>query len=490
MVSKLTVSNIDQNLPQWSNNFQQNLFRIKSTNLLSTLYNRHLNQPAIVVTPGPGLDKNIYLLKRFKHRFKIICSDMALSALLARGIIPDYVVTVDGGNQIKELYRYHYETVNIALIAIAHISPEVLSMFRGREYFYHIPINRSQYVELVNQVPGLTKVPGGGSVTHTALYSALFMGCQPIVLLGFNFAFDNYRYYARGTYFDRLYGAEDEQTFQKMLKGEYLWKGLVPQKNLLSLSNLPEEYIANLAGLDRIHFEACRSACDATVHSSKVPTSTKMIFFRKCVQNLIDQFKEQRTIINSTEGGILSEGENSSFESLPFIQAVYHYGLNHQELSLYQEARRELAKNVDRGAEKLDQLYQSSPDLVDLPLMVAMAYKDKGNPEKFRKYLEKIIAENPYLPESYLMAGKYYLEQGMTSEALASFRRCLEIEPDFYPVYKHLGFLLIEEYAEYAFGVDCLCRYLQCCHKFEERKAINQLIGKINQMFRNSDPVA
>ena len=55
-------------------------------------------QSAIIVCPGPSLQKNISVLKKVKGRALIICVLHALKALKENGITPDIVIHTDPQN--------------------------------------------------------------------------------------------------------------------------------------------------------------------------------------------------------------------------------------------------------------------------------------------------------------------------------------------------------------------------------------------------------
>lgn len=66
---------------------------------MQTYFGEHLDTevPAIIVSAGPSLDKNIRMLKRAKGHAFLIGVDSALKALLREEIRPDIAISIDPG---------------------------------------------------------------------------------------------------------------------------------------------------------------------------------------------------------------------------------------------------------------------------------------------------------------------------------------------------------------------------------------------------------
>jgi len=76
--------------------------RVPGVNRLRNLF---AGKPAILIAAGPSLGKNVHYLKSAKGRAVLISADTVLGYLLARGIIPDFVVSVDP--QDETYTKYH-----------------------------------------------------------------------------------------------------------------------------------------------------------------------------------------------------------------------------------------------------------------------------------------------------------------------------------------------------------------------------------------------
>lgn len=151
------------------------------------------NFPAIVVSAGPSLSKNIKELKKAKGRSFIIATDSALVGLLEEGIIPDAFASIE---PIKELNRFEDPRIdNIPLLCPESARYEILLKHKDKKIFM---LNKQGYGNYLYQKLGIdsTVMDGGGSVATFSYTVARIMGFKTIILIGQDLAFtDDTRYY-------------------------------------------------------------------------------------------------------------------------------------------------------------------------------------------------------------------------------------------------------------------------------------------------------
>jgi hypothetical protein len=166
-------------------------------------------RPAIVVSAGPSLKRNIELLARpgVRERFVIIAVQTVLKQLLARGIRPHYVTALDH----HEISRRFYEGLSresvdgVTLIAEAKANPAILEAFPGAI--------RMPGDALLDKLLGRETVPGnqlkpGATVAHLAYYVARHLGCDPVILVGQDLGFTDGQYYAAGAAIHEVWSGE------------------------------------------------------------------------------------------------------------------------------------------------------------------------------------------------------------------------------------------------------------------------------------------
>ncbi len=160
----------------------------------SDLHNMFCGQSAIIVCPGPSLQKNISVLKKVKGRALIICVLHALKVLKENGITPDIVIHTDPQN-LKVLKTGDEE--NDPTLWEKWVRDEY---FEGVKYFvtssacvpdmFTIPAENilwmSSGIAVGDAFPISVYDYGrvGGSVSHSAFDLAIEFGFTSIALVG------------------------------------------------------------------------------------------------------------------------------------------------------------------------------------------------------------------------------------------------------------------------------------------------------------------
>ena len=127
--------------------------------------------PAIVVSAGPSLNKNLMDLKKAVGKACIIATDTAMKPLLNAGIMPNLFVIIDG---LKPgLLFEHKDLSKVPMVTMTGVSVEPMDYHKGKKFFYY---SDSQYEEqmlnLLSNEEGrdmtLPNIPTGGSVANNA----------------------------------------------------------------------------------------------------------------------------------------------------------------------------------------------------------------------------------------------------------------------------------------------------------------------------------
>ena len=142
--------------------------------------------PAVLVSAGPSLDKNIGKLKEIHKNVFVMAVDTALNTVLANGIIPDMTITIDAH---KPPVLFEDERVQQIPIAVNIISNEKIILKNSAKHFYELGEETylgDVYHRLGKEVKGL---PTGGSVANNALALLVLMGFQTIIFMGQDLAY-------------------------------------------------------------------------------------------------------------------------------------------------------------------------------------------------------------------------------------------------------------------------------------------------------------
>lgn len=155
------------------------LIRRRGVIELKDLYKKY---PAVIVSTGPSLSKNIHVLKKYQNKSIIICVAQALRILLSYDIKPDFACSVDFG----ETNLGHYSGLmdcNIPLVLLNRTYSEIAKRYKGP--IFTVGTWCPGYE---NTIFGLMEKKGllaaGGSVAHMCFSLADHLGCEPIILTG------------------------------------------------------------------------------------------------------------------------------------------------------------------------------------------------------------------------------------------------------------------------------------------------------------------
>lgn len=152
--------------------------------------------PAILVSAGPSLDKNVEELKKAKNRSFILAVDAAAKALIKHDILPDAIITIDA----LKLYK-HFEderVQRIPLIANPHCSRGIMCAHKGDKYFVQ---DKNTHIKSIfnNFNKMVVDVEGGGSVATDGYALLERLQFKTIILLGQDLAYTDNRTHSAAT---------------------------------------------------------------------------------------------------------------------------------------------------------------------------------------------------------------------------------------------------------------------------------------------------
>lgn len=177
----------------------RHLSSIHHDRLIMELAGKFSGLPAILVAAGPSLDLNVHLLHKAKGKAVIFAVDSALPTLIANGITPDFVGTIDPLELIFEKVAGVAPQIHdTSLIAMSWASSKMVKFFPADQIFWAFgtrPIDRW----MANLRGNTTLTTGGTSVAHLNLIAATLMGCEPVTFVGQDLAFSPSKSHSTGT---------------------------------------------------------------------------------------------------------------------------------------------------------------------------------------------------------------------------------------------------------------------------------------------------
>jgi len=260
------------------NNILKNLKYIIKTRRVKYLKNRFKDYPAIIVGAGPSLDKNILYLNKINNRAVIIAVDTALKPLLKAGIQPHFTVVADPSYKNYLHLLGTEKKVENFLITETSIANEVYKKFYNR--IFTTTIGKPIFRIIEDIIGEYGELNAWGSVISLAINFAIFLGLNPIIFVGQDFAYTDLRNHCRGT----------------------SW-----EDNWLQYNNNIDDFLRrerkSIGGIGK-SFE------QTDIYNKKVLTSDKLLLYKNYFLNVIEEYKNNIDFINATEGGILRELKN------------------------------------------------------------------------------------------------------------------------------------------------------------------------------------
>ena len=249
--------------------------------------------PAVLVSAGPSLDKNIHELRSCEDRVLILSTDTALKPLLATGIEPHFILTGDPSYE-NYLHLKGSHAASTLLVAEATAYPASLQEFEGRTVF--CIFENSSLRALSDLLGDKGSLRAWGSVATMALDFALVLGCNPILFIGQDLAHSDGRIYCSGLqfeerWFDGVHGPEEWQA---------VWNRLAKGRKTLTMGD---------------------------IFGRPVETTDKLAAYWNWISKEISNHPEVR-FINATEGGILKD----QVEIVSLREALYRYCSNNLDL--------------------------------------------------------------------------------------------------------------------------------------------------------------
>lgn len=198
-------------------NVVKNLPFIKESNYITELMGRIPEDiPAIIVSAGPSLEKNVELLKNAQGKSLIIATDTAVRVLEEKGLPYDCIVTVDPGKPAWYLENYPECSKKPLFLALESQS-EITAFHKGRKIW----MAGSIYLDELYMTQGMT-FPAynvGGSVATSAYMLAITLGLKNIILIGQDLAFVGNKTHA-GNHEDHIMNEEDGIQYIEGIDGE------------------------------------------------------------------------------------------------------------------------------------------------------------------------------------------------------------------------------------------------------------------------------
>lgn len=285
--------------------------------------------PAIIVSAGPSLSKNIKELKKAKDRAFIIATDSALIGLLEEKIIPDAYVTID---PLKPLNRFEDDRIDkIPLICTESARYEVVQKNQDKIIFANDSFGYGN--TFYNQLGcEYQLIDQGGSVATLAYTVAKKIGFTTVIFVGQDLAFTN-----ETRYYDQVkeWGEHETVLDNNYVVVEDIYGNTVKtSKDMAYYLEWFEKHIENDSNIEVI---------DATEGGAKI-NGSKIMKLSLAIQEKCQERFDMTTYLRNVSGALNKEEKKQLNALIQTVPEAYN--------SLYQ--------NTIRGIE----LYKKLIDLL------------------------------------------------------------------------------------------------------------------------------
>lgn len=288
--SRTTIMTLVQNARITCRNVANNLVHMVTTPPIDAMRNRFRGQPAIVVSAGPSLRKNIDQLVGLENRAVICAVQTTLKPLLNRGIRPHFVTSLDFHEISARYFDGLTDLEDVRLIVEPKVTWHVTDHYPGP-----MSLTDNDFARLLlgDQLIARDALPAGATVAHLAFYLAQYLGCDPIIFIGQDLAFTGHVFYVPGVEAHRDWDSELNRFCPLETKE---WERIARNRQILR----------KVAGVDG-----------------------RPIYTDELLFTYLEQFEKDISIcdahvINATEGGAHIRGA----ESMPLADAIDRFCTN------------------------------------------------------------------------------------------------------------------------------------------------------------------
>lgn len=289
----------------------KNLARKYQLKCLADYKNLFKGMPAVIVSAGPSLNKNIDTLKKYQDNALIFCVGTALNTLYNNNVKPDFLNVIEKVNT-----SHHYNlpfTKDICFIGEQFTESSYLNIpFKERFLTNSLENDDSRWF-LEKAEKEFVNFETKGTVAYHAIFSAYYLGCNPIILIGQDLAYPDGQCYSKGSKFDGLKCVFDESEKRYKIEPEnyeeYRKAYCESENHSLEMQDLIVKAKIESLNKNLVTVEG--------QNNDKLPTDSVYSLFIDYIQDFAHRHGEGLKLVNSSLGGALIKG----FELMPLENA-------------------------------------------------------------------------------------------------------------------------------------------------------------------------
>ncbi len=324
---------------------------------IEVLAGRGAGYPAIIVSAGPSLARNIDQVGALRERAVVIGVQTVLKTLLARGIEPHLVTSLDYHEISAQFFTNISDFSEMILVAEPKVTWHVLDTFRGRTHVLH-----SDFVNdlLRESPPQRGRLRAGSTVAHLSFYLAEHLGCDPIILVGQDLSFTEGLYYPAG------------------MPIEDIWRPELGRFQTVEMKQW-ERIARGRSGLRMVR----------DIHGRETYTDDQLFTYAEQFQS--DFLASEARVIHATEGGMRLEGTEvmtlraaaEQFCTRPLPAGLF--ALEPPPLS--PTLRADVQRQLEKRLEELQEIRRIAADTIEV---LERLVKLVERPDEFNRLVVKV----------------------------------------------------------------------------------------------------
>jgi thioredoxin-like negative regulator of GroEL len=181
---------------QMTTNELLNLPYILEAGTADGLENAFAGRPAVVVSAGPSLKKNVHQLIDYRDRVVIIATAPVVRVLLAYDLQPHLICSLDFSASNMETLEDVWDQTELPLVFLNRIHSPLLARWQGKLIAVHQDSAAGNWPAWVWE--GSPLLSGGGNVGVMALSTAYLIGADPVILIGQDLAYSDGHTHSEG----------------------------------------------------------------------------------------------------------------------------------------------------------------------------------------------------------------------------------------------------------------------------------------------------
>ncbi len=179
-------------------NMLGNIDHLAKKPFVDSLRNLFKGRPGIIISSGPSLDQSLPYLRGVRDKAVLIAAESSVRVLLNAGIVPHFVACLERFIATEQIIGDLPELSNTWLITLPIVYPGTIAGYRGPQMFLCSRGTRYQWLLGNSDIPNHYL---GFSVANMSFVVLDLLGCDPIILLGQDLAYErnSRRSHAAGT---------------------------------------------------------------------------------------------------------------------------------------------------------------------------------------------------------------------------------------------------------------------------------------------------